>query len=192
VTHPERQEISMPDPADLLLRPDTVDAFYADRGCSLRSAATLTTWGYTYRKLQRLHPGKPVGGFTTDDLVAFVTQRGWDSPRWSTATARNYRVAMQSLFGGYRSAGSTVPERPSGTRVAFCSVRSTVAASSVGFVNRRAATTRFFAHTCGQRSSRDANTRSRRRSVATASRGWSQESSEARSCGPPPGALALR
>lgn len=44
-------------------------------------------------------PGKPIGGFTTDDLVAFVTQRGWDTPRWSTATARNYRVAMESLFG---------------------------------------------------------------------------------------------
>ncbi len=71
----------MTDPADLLLWPDTVDAFYADRACSLRAAATRTTWGYTYRKLQRLHPGKPVGAFTTDDLVAFVTQRGWDTPR---------------------------------------------------------------------------------------------------------------
>jgi len=89
----------MTDPADLLVWPDTVTAFYADRGYSLRSAATRTTWGYTYRKLQRLHPGKPVGGFMTDDLVAFVTQRGWDTPRWSPATARNYRVAMQSLFG---------------------------------------------------------------------------------------------
>jgi len=76
----------MTDPADLLVWPDTVTAFYADRGYSLRSAATRTTWGYTYRKLQRLHPGKPVGGFTTDDLVAFVTQRGWDTPRWSPAT----------------------------------------------------------------------------------------------------------
>src|SRR3954471_23784666 len=74
----------MIEPADLLLWPETVDAYYADRACSLRSAATRKTWGYTYRKLQRLHPGKPIGGFTTDDLVAFVTQRGWDTPRWST------------------------------------------------------------------------------------------------------------
>jgi len=86
-------------PADLPLWPDSVDAFYADRACSLRSDAARKTWGYTYRKLQRLHPGKPIGGFTTDDLVAFVTQRGWDTPRWSTATARNYRVAMEALFG---------------------------------------------------------------------------------------------
>jgi hypothetical protein len=48
---------------------------------------------------QRLHPNKRVGAFTTDDLVAFVTQRNWDSPRWASATARNHRVALQSLFG---------------------------------------------------------------------------------------------
>ncbi len=89
----------MTESADLLLWPDTVAAFYADRACSIRSAATRKTWGYTYRMLQRRHPGKPVGLFTTDDLVAFVTQRGWDTPRWSSATARNYRIAMQSLFG---------------------------------------------------------------------------------------------
>jgi hypothetical protein len=59
----------MTEPADLLLWPDTVDAFYADRACSLRSAATRTTLGYTYRKLQRLHPGKPVGAFTTSRRI---------------------------------------------------------------------------------------------------------------------------
>ena len=85
--------------ADLPLWPDTVDAFYVDHACSIRSAATRKTWGYTYRTLQRLHPNKPVGAFTTDDLVAFVTQQNWGGPRWASATARNYRVAMQSLFG---------------------------------------------------------------------------------------------
>ncbi len=89
----------MTDPADLMLWPDTVDAFYDDRACSVRSAATRKTWGYTHRMLQRRHPGKAVGSFTTDDLVAFVTQRGWEARRWSSATARNYRIAMQSLFG---------------------------------------------------------------------------------------------
>ena len=87
------------DPAALPLWPDTVTAFYADRACSIRSDATRKTWGYTYRWLQRLHPDKTVGKFTTDDLVAFVTQRGWDTPRWAPATARNYRIAFQSLFG---------------------------------------------------------------------------------------------
>lgn len=89
----------MADPAQLPLWPDTVEAFYADRACSIRSVATRRSWGYTYRRLQRLHPDTPVGGFRTDDLVAFVTQRGWDGPRWASATARNYRVACQSLFG---------------------------------------------------------------------------------------------
>jgi hypothetical protein len=63
----------MDDPALLLLWPNTVDAFYADRACSIRSAATARSWGYTYRWLQRLHPDKRIGGFRTDDLVAFVT-----------------------------------------------------------------------------------------------------------------------
>jgi hypothetical protein len=73
----------MDDLASLPLWPDTVDAFYADRACSIRSAATLNTWSYTYRWLQGLHPDKSLGGFRTDDLVAFVTQRGWDTPRWA-------------------------------------------------------------------------------------------------------------
>jgi hypothetical protein len=34
----------MDDDAALLLWPDTVDAFYADRACSIRSAATRKTW----------------------------------------------------------------------------------------------------------------------------------------------------
>jgi integrase len=89
----------MDDPASLPLWPDTVTAFYADRACSIRSAATRKTWGYTYRWLQRLHPDKPLSGFRTDDLVAFVTQRDWDGPRWASATARNYLIALQSLFG---------------------------------------------------------------------------------------------
>jgi integrase/recombinase XerC len=91
--------------AALPLWPDTIDAFYADRACSIRSDATRKTWGYTYRWIQRLHPGKPIGGFTTDDLVAFVTQRGWDGPRWASSTARNYRTALQSLFGWAHHAG---------------------------------------------------------------------------------------
>ena len=91
--------------AALPLWPDTVTAFYADRACSIRSDATRKTWGYTYRWIQRLHPDKPIGGFTTDDLVAFVTQRGWDGPRWASSTARNYRTAVQSLFGWAHHAG---------------------------------------------------------------------------------------
>ena len=67
--------------------------------CSIRSDATRRSWGYTYRWLQRLHPDTAVGGFRTDDLVAFVTQRGWTTPRWAPATARNDRIAFQSLFG---------------------------------------------------------------------------------------------
>ena len=94
----------MTEPADLLLWPDTVNAFYADRACSLRSAATRTTWGYTYRKLQRLHPGKRVGGFTTDDLVAFVTQRGWDTPRWSSRCKH-----MRARTGELRLAAGAEP-----------------------------------------------------------------------------------
>jgi integrase len=85
--------------AALPLWPDTVTAFYADRACAIRAESTRKTWGYTYRWIQRLHPGKPIGGFSTDDLVAFVTQRGWDGPRWASSTARNYRTALQSLFG---------------------------------------------------------------------------------------------
>jgi integrase len=38
-------------------------------------------------------------------LVAFVTQRGWDGPRWASSTARNYRTALQSLFGWAHHAG---------------------------------------------------------------------------------------
>jgi hypothetical protein len=112
-------EASMTDLADLLLWPDSVDAFYADRACSLRSDATRKTRGYTYRKLQRLHPGKPIGGFTTDDLVAFVTNGAGTRPggRPSTATARNYRVALESLFGWAHHAdriaiGSGLAARP--------------------------------------------------------------------------------
>ena len=52
----------MTEPADLLLWPDAVDAFDADRVCSLRSAATRKTWGYTYRMLQRRNPAKPLAG----------------------------------------------------------------------------------------------------------------------------------
>jgi hypothetical protein len=80
------------DPAQLSLWPDTVDAFYADRACSIRSAATRKSWGYAYRRLQRLHPATSLGGFRTDDVVAFVTQRGWDGPRWASSTARSYPI----------------------------------------------------------------------------------------------------
>jgi hypothetical protein len=44
-------------------------------------------------------PRQAPRGFRTDDLVAFVTQRDWDGPRWASATARNDRIALQSLFG---------------------------------------------------------------------------------------------
>jgi integrase len=91
--------------AALPLWPDTVNAFYADRACSIRSDATRKTWGYTYRRIQRLHPDKAIGEFSTDDLVAFVTQRGWEGPRWASSTARNYRTALQSLFGWAHHAG---------------------------------------------------------------------------------------
>ena len=100
-------------------------AFYADRACSLRSEATRKSWGYTYRWLQRLLPDKPVGGFSTDDLVAFVTQRGWDSPQWAPSTARNYRSAFQSLFGWAHAAGR-IPVDPAwrlGQRVRIRRVR---------------------------------------------------------------------
>jgi hypothetical protein len=62
---------------ELLLWPDSTTAFFADAACTIRSDYTRTTWGHTYRRLQNLHPGKPVAGFATDDLVAYVTQRGW-------------------------------------------------------------------------------------------------------------------
>ncbi len=97
--------MSEPALAALPLWPDTVEAFYADRACSIRSDATRKTWGYTYRWIQRRHPDKTIGEFSTDDLVAFVTQRGWDGPRWASATARNYRTALQSLFGWAHHAG---------------------------------------------------------------------------------------
>ena len=61
--------------AALPLWPDTVDAFYADRACSIRSDATRKTWGYTYRWIQRSHPDKAIGDFSTDDLVAFATRQ---------------------------------------------------------------------------------------------------------------------
>ena len=88
----------MADPTQLPLWPDTVAAFYADRACSIRSDTTRKSWGYTYRRLQHLHPATSVGEFRTDDLVAFVTQRNWDGRRWASSTARNYRVALQLLF----------------------------------------------------------------------------------------------
>ena len=110
-----------PDPAlaALPLWPDTVDAFYADRARAIRSDATPKTWGYTYRWIQRLHPDKAIGDFTTDDLVAFVTQRDWDGPRWASSTARNYRTALQSLFGWAHHAGriDLDPARRLGHRV---------------------------------------------------------------------------
>ena len=76
-----------------------------------RSDATRKTWGYTYRWIQRLHPGKPISGFTTDDLVASVAQRGWNGPRWASSAARNYRTAaLQSLFGWAHHAGRIDPD----------------------------------------------------------------------------------
>src|SRR5713226_4431625 len=104
--HPPRPGgITLTDPADLPLWPDNVTDFYADRACSIRSDATRKTWGYTYRWFQRLHPATTLGAFTTDDLVAFVTQCGWTGPRWASATARNYRTALQSIFGWAHHAG---------------------------------------------------------------------------------------
>lgn len=94
-----------PELAALPLWPDTVTAFYADRACAIRADSTRKTWGYTYRWIQRLHPDKPIGGFSTDDLVAFVTQREWAGPRWAPSTARNYRTALQSLFGWAHHSG---------------------------------------------------------------------------------------
>jgi hypothetical protein len=42
----------MTDLGALPLWPDTVDAFYADRSCSIRSDRTRRSWGYAYRRLQ--------------------------------------------------------------------------------------------------------------------------------------------
>ena len=102
----------MTDLGALPLWPDTVEAFYADRSCSIRSERTRKSWGYAYRRLQLLHPGKPVGGFRLDDLVAFVTQRGWDGSKWAANTARNYRTALCSLFDWAHEAGR-IPADPS-------------------------------------------------------------------------------
>jgi hypothetical protein len=66
-----------------------VSAFHADRACSIRSDATRKTWGYTYRWLERLHPDTPICAFTTDDLVAFVTQRGRERSVGDAGERRN-------------------------------------------------------------------------------------------------------
>jgi integrase len=104
---------------DLLLWPDTVQAFWTDQACTIRSDTTRSTWGYSYRRLQSLNPGKPVVGFTTDDLVAYVTQRHWDGPRWAPLTARNHRTALSSLFGWAHLVGRipTDPAAPLGRLV---------------------------------------------------------------------------
>ena len=75
----------MTDPADLPLWPDTVDAFYADRACSVRSAAARRSWGYTYRWLQRLYPGTPVGGFRTTPTPTSPTTRYAHTPGCGTS-----------------------------------------------------------------------------------------------------------
>ena len=99
--------------AALPLWPGTVETFWADQRCTIRSDYTRSTWGYSYRRLQRLNPGKPIGGFTTDDLVAYITQRDWDGLRWAPLTARNHRTAVSSLFGWAHLAGR-IPIDPSG------------------------------------------------------------------------------
>jgi hypothetical protein len=67
-------------PADLPLWPDTVDAFYAQRACSIRSAATRRSWGYTYRwcNASTRRP-RSVGSAPTTSF-AFVTQWGLGRP----------------------------------------------------------------------------------------------------------------
>lgn len=92
--------------------PDTVEAFWADKACTIRSETTRNTWGYSYRRLDRLNDHKPIVDYRTDDLVAYVTQRGWDGPRWAPLTARNHRTAMSSLFGWAHLAGR-IPTDPS-------------------------------------------------------------------------------
>jgi integrase len=89
------------DPAagDVLLWPDAVDAYWADAACTIRFPYTRKNWGYTYQRLQGLHPEKRLAEFRADDLVAYVTQRGWDGPRWAPLSARNQRIALSGLCG---------------------------------------------------------------------------------------------
>jgi hypothetical protein len=101
------------DPAagDVALWPDSVDAYWADAACTIRSPYTRKNWGYTYRRLQDLHPDKRLAEFTADDLVAYVTQRGWDGPRRAPLSARNQRIALSGLFGWVHLTGR-VPTDP--------------------------------------------------------------------------------
>ena len=89
---------------DLLLWPDSVDAYWADAACTIRSPHTRKNWGYTYRRLQHLHPDKKVGEFSADDLVAYVTQRAGTAP-----TGRRYRLATSASPCPGCSAGPTSP-----------------------------------------------------------------------------------
>jgi hypothetical protein len=114
----------MTDPSQIALWPDTVDPSCADQACSIRSTATRRSWGHTYPWLRRLHSATPLGRFSTDDLVAFITKRGWDGPRWVTATARNYRVALQSLFGWAHYAGRIAMDPRDGSGSSSASVAS--------------------------------------------------------------------
>ena len=112
-----------PPPATFCLWPDTVDAYWADQACTIRFRHTRKNWGYTYRRLQDLHPVKRLGEFTADDLVAFVTKRGWEGPRWAPLSARNQRIALSGLFGwaylvGWRAAAS-IRRRSSAASCAF-------------------------------------------------------------------------
>jgi integrase len=92
--------------------PHTVEAFWADQACTIRSDTTRNTWGYSYRRLDRLNGGKPIVEYTPDDLVAYITQRNWDGPRWAPLTARNHRTALCSLFGWAHLVGR-IPADPS-------------------------------------------------------------------------------
>jgi integrase len=92
--------------------PRTVDAFWRDSACTIRSDTTRNTWGYSYRRLDRLNGGKPIVEYTPDDLVAYVTQRDWAGPRWAPLTARNHRTALCSLFGWAHLVGR-IPADPS-------------------------------------------------------------------------------
>lgn len=132
--------ITRHDPATGLLPlwPDSVDAFYADAACTIRSPLTRKNWGYTYRRLQSLHPGKALVAFSTDDLVAYVTQRGDPGPRWAPLTARNYRIALSSLFGWAYLTGR-VPADPAARLGRLVRIRHQRARSPIWLTNTQIA-----------------------------------------------------
>ena len=99
----------MTDLSALPLWPDTVTAS-TPTGPAPSAPTPPAAPGATPPQLQRLHPDKPVGQFRTDDLVAFVPQRGWDDPRGRRDRPQlPHRPAVTVRLGPSRR---THPHRP--------------------------------------------------------------------------------